>query len=279
MIIDFHAHIFPEKIAADALLKMQGVCHSAAFTKGTENSLTESMKEASIDFSVILPVITNPLKTNSINRISIENNLKNGLIYFGGIHPDCENALQELKLLAENGVKGVKIHPVYQGVNIDDIRYLRIIEKATELNLTVVTHAGDDIGFPGVYRCTPEMLLNLSKQVPTSKLVAAHMGGWRRWQEVAALLDDTDILVDTAFSLGEITPLDDGYYKPEDLKLMNSNEFVKLVRTFGSHRVLFGTDSPWDSQKDAVAQITALPLTTTEKENILYKNALQLLEK
>ena len=29
----------------------------------------------------------------------------------------------------------------------------RILERAGELGLIIVTHAGDDIGFPGVVRC------------------------------------------------------------------------------------------------------------------------------
>ncbi len=278
MIIDFHTHTFPEKIAAAALQKMQGDCHSAAFTKGTETALRDSMKEANIDYSVVLPVVTNPLKASHINRVSIEENGKNGLIFFGGIHPDTENFKSELEALAKNGIKGIKIHPVYQGVDIDDIRYLRIIEKAADLGLTVVTHAGDDIGFPGVYRCTPQMLLNVSKQINGAKIVAAHMGGWRRWQEVNELLVDTDIYIDTAFSLGNITPLEDGYYSPEELKLMKDLEFVKMIRAFGSQRVIFGTDSPWDSQKNMVERISSLPLSDDEKTNILSKNALRLLE-
>lgn len=278
MIIDFHTHTFPDKIAAAALKKMQSDCHSAAFTEGTESALTASMKDSGIDYSVILPVITNPLKTSSINRVSIENNGKNGLIYFGGIHPDTENADDELKHLASNGIRGIKIHPVYQNADIDDMRFLRILYKAAELDLTVITHAGDDIGFPGVVHCSPKMILNAVKEVGNLRLIAAHMGGWRNWEEVNELLADTEIYIDTAFSLGKITPLDDGYYSPEELKLLNDEQFVKAVRLFGSHRVLFGTDSPWDSQKKAIEQIASLPLSTEEIENIFSNNALHILK-
>lgn len=277
MIIDFHTHTFPEKIAAAALLKMQGDCHSAAFTKGTQKALCDSMAKSGIDYSVVLPVVTNPLKCANINQISIEENNKNGLIYFGGIHPDTENFAEELKNLAENGVKGIKIHPVYQGVDIDDIRYLRIIEKAAEFGLIVVTHAGNDIGFPGVFRCTPQMLANVTKRVKGAKIVAAHMGGWRNWEEAAALLQNTDIYIDTAFSLGNITPIDN-YYSAEELKLLDNNEFLNLIKAFGSHRVLFGTDSPWDAQDLSVERISSLPLAEGEKENIFSKNALRILD-
>ena len=278
MVIDFHTHTFPEKIAAAALKKMQGDCHSAAFTEGTNAALKKSMAESGVDYSVVLPVITNPAKTASINRVSISENLKDGLIFFGGIHPDTENYGEELENLAKSGIKGVKIHPVYQGADIDDIRYLRILYKAAECGLTVVTHAGDDIGFPGVVRCSPKMILNAVKQVGNLKLVAAHMGGWRNWDAAAELLHDTEVYIDTAFSLGEITPLDDGYYKPCELKLLSDERFTELVRAFGSNRLLFGTDSPWDSQKKSIKQILDLPLEKEEKENIFYKNAKRLLD-
>lgn len=278
MIIDFHTHTFPENIAAVALQKMQGDCHSAAFTKGTETALRESMKEAKIDYSVVLPVVTNPLKASHINRVSIEENGKDGLIFFGGIHPDTADYKEELENLAKNGIKGIKIHPVYQGANIDDIRYLRILSKAAELGLTVVTHAGDDIGFPGVYRCSPKMLYNALKQLKGIKLVAAHMGGWRRWDEVKEILSETDVYIDTAFSLGEITPIDDGYYSPEELKMLTNSQFTEIVKIFGEDRILFGTDSPWDSQKKAIEEISSLSINQDEKDKIFYKNALRLLE-
>ena len=54
--------------------------------------------------------------------------------------------------------------------------------------------------------------------------------------------------------------------------------FCQLVRAFGSHRVLFGTDCPWADQALEVAAIRALPLTSEEKENIFHRNAEKLLQ-
>lgn len=278
MVIDFHTHTFPDKIAAAAIAKMQLDCHSAAFLGGTASDLKLSMKNGGIDYSVVLPVATNPLKVASINDVSINCNKKQELIYFGCIHPEAENWNEELKRIALAGIKGIKIHPVYQGVDIDDIRFLRILDKAGELGLTVVTHSGDDIGFPGVVRCSPEMTLNALKQVGDISLVLAHMGGWKNWDKVAKLAENTNVLVDTAFSLGKITPLEKYYYTDEQLKLLSDQKFCELVRLFGSERVLFGTDSPWTDQTASKEQIKSLPLTKDEKENILGKNAKKLLD-
>ena len=279
MIIDFHTHTFPDKIAEAALTKMRAASHTVTFTDGTVTGLQSSMRNANIDWSVVLPVATNPAKVASINDLSAALTEKDGLIYFGCIHPAIENAKDELRRIAGLGLKGIKIHPVYQGVDLDDIRFLRILDAAAENNLIVVTHNGDDIGFPGVIRCTPEMARNALQQVGAVKLVLAHMGGWRNWERVADALADTSAYLDTAFSLGRLTQTEPKHYSSEEELLMGEEEFCRLVRAFGADRILFGTDSPWSSQKGDVEQILALPLTAEEKTAILSGNAEKLLLK
>lgn len=278
MIIDFHTHTFPAKIAAGAIHKMQGDCHAVAFTAGTAEALQHSMQQAEITCSVVLPVATNPLKVSSINDLSMQLTEKDGLIYFGCIHPEMEDPCAELDRIAASGLKGIKIHPVYQDVDIDDPRFLRILDRAGQLGLIVVMHAGDDIGFPGVVRCSPAMIKNALQQVGPLTLVAAHMGGWKNWPQAVEQLADTSVYIDTAFSLGTITPLESDYYTPEQLQMLTAEQFCRMVHAFGSERILFGTDSPWSDQTQSKNDILALPLTEHERNNIFYKNAKRLLK-
>ncbi len=278
MIIDFHTHTFPDRIAARAIAGMQQNSHAAAFTGGTVSELTASMSRADIACSVVLPVATNPEKLSSMNDVSIAMNGQNGLIYFGAMHPLAENWDAELSRIAAAGIRGIKIHPLYQDVDIDDIRYLRILGRAAELGLITVMHCGADIAFPGIVRCSPEMTANALRQLGNIPIVLAHMGGWKNWEQTAPALADTGCYLDTAISLGAIAPLEDGHYAPQDLPLLTQEAFCALVRTFGSERILFGTDSPWADQAEAAAAIRALPLRKEETENILYKNAQRLLE-
>lgn len=275
--IDFHTHTFPDKIAPAAIGKLQGASHSRAYTGGTAAELTASMARSGVDWSVVLPVATNPVKAASMNDVSLKLNGQNGLVYFGCMHPDCPSWYEELGRIAAAGLKGVKLHPVYQGVDIDDVRNVRMLERAGDLGLTVVMHAGADIGFPGVVRCSPEMIARALKQAGPVRLICAHMGGWRNWQQVAEHLLETTAMLDTAFSLGSIAPLDDGYYAPEDLPMLGEEAFCHLVRTFGSKRVVFGTDSPWMDQAQSATQIEALPLTQAEKDDIFDGNARRIL--
>mgnify|MGYP002870241773 CR=1 FL=1 len=59
--------------------------------------------------------------------------------------------------------------------------------------------------------------------------------------------------------------------------MLGAEEFVRMIHAFGAERVLFGTDSPWASQKETLREIEALPLTASEKDLILYTNSEHLL--
>lgn len=277
MIIDFHTHTFPEKIAARAISHMQSMSHNAVFTDGTVTALKHSMEAAGVAHSVILPVVTNPEKAGHINDISMAHTANDGLIYFGGIHPDCDNYREELSRIHAGGIKGIKLHPLQQGTDIDDIRYLRILERCAELGLIVVLHSGADPGFPGEERCSPKMIRAALDQVGPVKLVAAHMGSLMYWDTVPEYLLDTEVYIDTSFALGKMAQTDEHFYEDEELQLLTDEHFCQLVHLFGKERVLFGSDSPWNRQVYARKQIDSLPLSQDAKKHIYYKNACKLL--
>lgn len=280
MTIDMHTHTFPEKIAAGTLQKLSAVSHTRPFTDGTASGLVRSMGEAGVDLSIVLPVATAPRQVERINDSSAGLNRGAGetnVFHFGCMHPDFEGWHAELARVKELGLKGVKLHPVYQETDFDDPRYLRILDRAGELGLIVVTHAGLDVGYPGAVRCSPEMVRRAVGQVGPVKLVLAHMGGWKSWDQALELLPDAPVMIDTSFSTGKMCPLDDGHYRPDELDLLNGEDFLQLVRAFGAGRVLFGSDSPWSGQRMSRAWIEALPLTQEEKTAILGGNAQKLL--
>ena len=276
MIIDFHTHTFPDKIASLAIEKLKAASHTRAFTGGTDGELLASMASCGIEKSVVLPVATNPEKIPHINDISAEKNKSGKLIYFAAMHPDFENARDELRKIRDLGIKGIKLHPVYQDIDFDDIRTLKILEYAEELGLITVTHAGLDIGFPGVERCTPKMIKNAVSSIQPKKLVLAHMGGWKMWQEAAELLCGRDIYIDTSFSIGKMMQ-DTPYYSDAELQLLNFDKATEIISAFGENYVLFGTDSPWSDQKTAIDDILGLSIADDVKEKILHKNAERLL--
>ena len=283
MIIDMHAHAFPERIAERAVTGLREKCHTRSFEEGTEAGLRASSRAAGIDLTVVLPVATSARQVAHINDSAIrthETQVREhtGIDSFGGAHPDDPEWRSELKRLADAGIRGIKIHPPYQEVDLDDPRFLRILEYAGELDLIVVTHAGYDVGLPGAEQSVVPKIRRAVLKTGPVKLVCAHMGGWRCWQEACDLLADTGVMIDTSFSLGSMTPAGDGYpWTEETLRRLSPEEFCGMTRLFGAERVLFGTDSPWSARDEEVKAIRALPLTDGEKSLILGENARRLL--
>ena len=280
MIIDMHTHAFPDKLAPKAIATLRAASRTKPFTDGTVGGLCASMGEARIDLSVVLPVATAARQVPTILDTAIrlrETESQTGVTSFGGIHPDDEHWEADLQRIASAGLRGVKLHPPYQDVDFDDIRYLRILERAGELGLIVVTHAGLDVGVPDDCSAAPEKIRRALHSVGPVRLICAHMGGWRCWQEACELLADTNVYLDTAFALGAMTP-DDGVTAPNaELQMLTDEAFLDMVRLFGADRILFGTDSPWGNQSADAARILALPLDEESKQKIMGENAARLL--
>ena len=133
MIIDFHTHIFPEKIASKTISVLEQKAGISAFTDGTLEGLKRSMQESGIDWSVVLPVVTKPSQFQTVNTYAAEINGKNGIFSFGGIHPDTENIEESLDFIKRLGLKGIKIHPDYQNCMIDDPRNIAILRYAISI--------------------------------------------------------------------------------------------------------------------------------------------------
>lgn len=267
MIIDFHTHIFPNTVAKKALPKLAGIINLTPSMDGTLNGLLASMEEGGISTSVILPTVTNPLQFDSVIRFADELNSKFAakgdlrILSFAGIHPDTSNYLEQLNTISHLGFKGIKLHPDYQKTFFNDIRYKRILYRAGELDLISLTHTGLDVYSPGVIHCTPEMVLEVIAEVHPRKLVLAHMGCNELYDRTEEKLIGQDVYLDTAYSISH----------------MNQEQFMRIVRNHGVSKILFGTDTPWNSQKEDVEILSSMPLTQEEKEAILFKNAASLL--
>ena len=264
MIIDFHTHIFPDKIAAKTIASLEAGASIKAATDGTLNGLLESMDKSGVDMSIILPVVTKPSQFDSINGFaqSVNEKYAGRLFSFGGIHPDCEDYKAKLDYIKDAGLKGIKIHPDYQGVMIDDVRYMNIIEYASELGLIIMTHAGVDIGLPEPVHCPPEKMRWVLDTIKPEKMVLAHYGGWKQWEQVYDCLAGENVYFDTAFTFDYI----------------ERKMFLKILEKHDTDKILFATDSPWSDQKRDWKALKELPISAEVAENIFGRNAARLLE-
>ena len=278
MVIDFHTHTFPDSIAERALASLSKASRTLPFTDGTNDGLLASMKTSGIDLSVILPVATNPGQVEKINgsAAGINSLFPGKLISVGCMHPMYEDWYDELSRIRDLGLKGIKIHPVYQGVDIDDPLFIRILKRCAELDLFVITHAGKDIGFPGVDHCSVTMIRHAIEETGPFRFILAHMGGWKEWEDVPSLAD-TGVWLDTAFSTDRIIPADKEEWEQDELAMLDQDTFMHLVKIFTPEKILFETDSPWSDQKASLDWIRKLPLAENEREMILHENAENIL--
>lgn len=260
MIIDFHTHIFPDKIAGRTLDYLSDIFGASPFADGTYTGLCDSMKKAGVDVSVSLPAVTKVSQVESINRFASAFT-EGTVISFGGIHPECENYKEILKEIKNLGLKGIKLHPDYQDTYFNDIRYKRIISYATELGLIISVHAGRDPKCPDNIHCTPAMAEEVLNEVEPEKLVLAHMGGNELWSEVEERLVGRNVYFDTGVILDR----------------MPQEQFLRMVREHGADRIVFGTDSPWADQKKFVEILKEMPLEEEERNQLFAGTAVKLL--
>lgn len=267
MIVDFHTHIFPDKIAQSTISALQAKSSSIAQTDGTVDGLLQHMQKAGVSLSVTLPVLTKPTQFDSVVKFAILvnerfANSESKLISFAGIHPACDNIPEKMRLIKNSEFKGVKIHPDYQSTFIDDEGYLQILKSAKDNDLIVVTHAGVDNAYIGQpVKCPPQLCEKVIKTVNHDKFILGHFGGHLQWQEVFECIAGKNVYLDTAYTLHEI----------------DSSLFKKILSKHGEDKVLFATDCPWCNMNEYIKIINSFNLDKETQDKIFYKNALKLL--
>ena len=267
MIIDFHTHIFPDKIAQKTIDALANSANNIPYTDGTVQGMLDAMDRANADICITLPVLTKASQFDSVLNFALSVNdrfegCSKRLISFAGMHPLCEDVESKMLEIKNKGIKGIKIHPDYQSTFIDDDNYKNILLLAKKYDLIVVTHSGVDDGYKGQpIRCTPERVRDVIKEIDHSKFVLGHYGAHKQWGEVLDILAGENVYFDTAYSLHEIS----------------EKNFKDILYKHGDDRVLFATDCPWRDIKDDLKILRSYNLGRETEEKILYKNAIKLL--
>ncbi|MCD7846375.1 MAG: amidohydrolase family protein [Oscillospiraceae bacterium] len=261
MIIDFHTHIFPEKLAARTLPWIKEISGVQYQLKGTGEDLRRSMDACGIDLCVTMPIVTRAGTMRKINDYAAEQAKKWGFLSFGSVHPDEPDWRGELRRFRELGLRGLKLHNDYQKFYFDSRECRQIIEAAFEEGLPVLVHPGIDPVSPDVHYCTSKMLKDAMPLLRQGTFIATHLGGHMRLEEAMEYVIGSDIYLDV--SMARV------YYAPEACK--------KAILNHDPDKLLFGTDSPWDNQAGAIQAIRDMELGEELTEKILGGNAQRLL--
>lgn len=262
MIFDFHTHFFPDNLAAGALeaLEKSSGGKLKPCTRATRDALLESMRSSGIDYSMNQPIATNPEKVEKINQANALLN-RPPIFSAAAIHPLVPDLGGVLAKAAKLGFKGIKMHPEFQDFDPLDPEISEICRVCCELDFFVLFHSGPDAFFMPPYRSEPAKFAKLHRNFPDLKMILAHLGSWSDWEEADRLLAGLPVYFDTSFTAG----------------LIDESHMCEIIRKHGAGFVLFGSDSPWQGQKESLDFICGLPLTDKEKELILYRNAFRLL--
>jgi len=262
-IIDFHTHIFPDRIAKEALATLaEDSGEYVPRTDGTLNGLLASMDLAGVGASVVANIATRPAQMLPI--FDFCRHLAGPRIApLLSVHPD--NALNEVNALFQQaagaGIKGVKLHPMYQGFFIDDRKMYPLYQLIEHFGFFVVFHTGYDIAFPGNTQADVERVRTIADQFRELVIVTTHVGGWRQWDRAGILGRCENVYTETSMALTE----------------MSDAAFMQIVSEFDEDRVLFGSDSPWTDQKEMLDRTLLLRMSERRREKMLYRNAATLL--
>lgn len=252
-IIDFHTHIFPDKIAEAAtenICKFYGLERKIA-EAGTLDDLKENAKKAGVGYLVVNSTATKTEQVEAINNW-IASVTTDKIFGLGSLHPDYADIEEEIERIISLGLKGIKLHPDFQTFNIDDPKLDRIYDAAQGV-LPILIHAGDHrYGYSSPFR-----IANVLKKFPHLDMVAAHLGGWSEWDEAKEHLWGKRLWFDTSSSLWFIPP----------------EKALEIIRGHGADKIFFGTDYPITSQQAELERFFKLGLTEKETEDILFNNA------
>jgi predicted TIM-barrel fold metal-dependent hydrolase len=260
-IVDFHTHAFPDSLAPramDALTdKSQGW---DPHHDGTIRGLLASMDRAGIDLSVVASIATRGSQVRPILEWS-KSIVSDRIAPFISLHPEAKDNVAVMDEAKAAGIRGVKIHNLYQEFDVDDARMMPLYEAAAERGLVLLFHAGHDPAYEDCTGGAPDRIRKVRDRVPDLRIAAAHSGGWRIWEEVIKHLVGTDVYLEISFTLGQI----------------EESLWERILEGHPVERFVFGTDSPWADQKEYLDMFLALGLSEEDNEKILSGNALRLL--
>ncbi len=136
-------------------------------------------------------------------------------------------------------------------------------EALAKQGLTVMFHVGGEPLPSPRDRSKPSMILNIARDFPELKIIAAHLGGLNMWEEVYELLAGMpNVYMESSLSYEFIEPV----------------LAEKIIRKHGHDKIFFGTDYPFGDIKRSLAAARSVPfLTEQEKEDYTGPQCLEIL--
>lgn len=271
MFIDCHMHAFADKIAEKAVNQLINYYKMPTPFGGCLDDVLDAANEAGLDGLVLLVAATKPEQVkpandwvlsmyNQYHQNSLQFPPKLKIAHFGTYHVDDPNWLSEITRLRAAGIKGIKLHPEFQGIDLANPK-LRPFFEEVKKDFVLMIHVGDPILSPD-NMSTPKKIAAILDDFPGIKIIAAHLGGYCFWDDAYEVLAGRDVYFDTSSSLSYM-----------DLDLAR-----KIFTKHGTDKILFGSDFPLKSPKQEFEALDRISwLSRADKERILGSNCAELL--
>lgn len=258
-IIDAHTHIFADDIVDRAMEALHEAYQAEPVRRPTVSGLLAEMADSGVSRSVVAPVSTKASQVPGINDWLIGLN-EPGIIPLCTLHPHHDKLEEEVERVLAAGIRGVKLQPFFQGYDFQDPRARAMFEMIAG-RLVVLMHGGQEIvEIPHVIPA-PEPLARLKRDLPGLQIIIAHLGGYEMWGEVEEHLLGADVYFDLSYTFNRA---------PDDL-------IKRVCERHGWDRIIFASDFPWQSQREALEGLMRLGLPDARLEAVLAGNLKALL--
>lgn len=261
MSMDFHTHVFHPKIADKVLEQLENHYDIPPVGTGQVEDLLGMLDLAGIQRAVVHTAATSPDQVIPANNWALWLNRNfSRLTAFGTVHPDYVHWEKELDRLEESGVKGIKLHPDFQGFDLADPGLGPVFE-AIHQRFVVMFHVGDRLP-PDINPSSPGKLARIRDNFPGLTMVAAHLGGYLHWEEALRHLAGTDIYMDTSSSL----------------PFVDQDTLNRILNLHPLERVLFGSDYPLFDPGQELVLLEKKARLSAEKIDIILRNGEKLIK-
>ena len=252
-VVDAHVHVYPEKIALRAAESVGDFYQYPMFKEGSIPAMLAAVEGSPITHHIIYSVATKPSNVESINDfIAAECKKHPNFVGFMAMHQDYPNPEDEIERAIGLGLRGMKLHPDTQKVNMDDDRLMRIYELI-EGRMPLVMHCGD-------YRTDfshPRRMKRILHEFPNLVVDAAHFGGWSVFDLAVEYLENENCFLDMSSSQ----------------KFLGRRRTRELCEIYGADRILFGSDFPmWDPSEE-FELFESLDFPKADFEKMTWHNA------
>lgn len=277
MIIDFHAHIFPENVCRNRKRYFDGEPEFKLLYGSPKSRLVgakemvAAMDEQGVDRAVVFGFPWSGIERTRMNNDAILDAVARYPDRFTGfacVDPLDDNAVLETERCLDSGLSGVGELAFYQGgisANCRD-RLQPIMDICRERHLPVMIHTNEPVGhqYPGKSPNTLAQIYALIKRFADNRIVLAHWGGGILFYSLLKKEVDTvlkNVWYDTAAS-----PY---LYKPDIYRMAKD--------LIGLEKILFGTDYPLLKPERYFQDMQAAGYDETEIAAVAGGNAAKLL--